>query len=298
MLGTGIGVTNIRRNGGVPSWVPEGASFAADFLNQRYYRTAEPPCVRASPAYAPNLAGVYQSFSNNQLRLTDAGLYVPEPMRTNKCTNFNANPTDLTGLTKFGDAASVLSVVDDAAMIEDAGLGGICTSGLVVRLDNTAGSAEAGCIFSGVVGNTNTHSFSVWARSILGANGRIGVAGFLGGIGSISFATSYRRESISGTPVNGSQASSIRVNGGGTVYFILNQLEEASAASSPIVVDGQARFRAAETITPPIPSGTYDLHLLLDDASEHVIPGFQNGDALPLTLPQGHNIELMWGMPA
>lgn len=275
-----------------PKWIVPGSAFMADLLAQRYYRTAQPSCVRASPAYAPDLAGVYQAFGNDELRLTDAGLYVPEGARTNKCTNYNANPTDLTGV--FVQGAGTVELVDDSIELAAAGLSSPLVNGSVFKVTIPE---FLSVVVSGEVGNTNAHTLSVYIRG--SGTMRFRLVGASASLGYSPVPASYERLSSQEMPTGATQPFGIQAGAGGAVvYFILNQLEEASTASSPIVTAGSAATRAADTVTLAAPSGTFDLHILFDDATEEVIEGFQDGDALPLDLPQGKNIVKYWGFTA
>jgi len=161
---------------------------------------------------------------------------------TNKVTAWNANPTEAAGfvgtpfgMLKGGDAAAVLSVVNDVAALAAAGLSGVCTSGKVYKLDNTAGSTAAFCNTVGPCGNTNNHSVSSWAR---GAAGILGI----GAGGSTGFAASgpYVRRTHA-TPGVAPNSMFIGANAGAVVYFILPQLIERPAAiSQDIVTEGAA----------------------------------------------------------
>lgn len=148
------------------------------------------------------------------------------PSLTNKVTCRKHNPTDTTNITKSGDAASTLTVVDDSAELASAGLDQICTNGNVYKLDNSAGVAVAYAEISGATGNTNTHSVGVYARTDIG-----GGVGLLG-VGFSDFSnTSYayvKHENL--TPLGVGAYHRVRADVGATVYFILPGLYEASAA--------------------------------------------------------------------
>ncbi|MCW1840615.1 hypothetical protein [Prosthecomicrobium hirschii] len=154
---------------------------------------------------------------------------------TNKITARKHNPLDTSNLTKTGDAAAVLSVVDDSAALAAAGLSAICTAGTVYRLDNSAGSGAAWAKVSGAVGNTNAHSFGVYAR-------RTGAAAsvFLtGGTGSAAVAGSAYAwtGSANVTPAGTGVVLEIGANAGSVVHFILPQLVEAVSQGSIIPGD-------------------------------------------------------------
>jgi hypothetical protein len=182
---------------------------------------------------------------------TAEGLYSSLAL-TNKITAVKANPVDTTNLTKAGDAASVLSVVDDSAELALVGLDAICSSGKVYKLDNTAGSGGAFVTITGNVDNTNKHSLQVFARSsgsdvsnLLRLNG--------GGSGSENIDSSgyvnYLVEND--TPTSTTRRFEIRVTNGFSVYFILPGLYESPIAPpSPIIGDDTAAAQTmSETVT-------------------------------------------------
>lgn len=175
-----------------------------------------------------------------------------EPARTNKVTCRKANPVDTTDITKAGDAASVLSVVDDVAALAAAGLDKICTSGKVYKLDNSAGSAQASCILSGTTSNLNQHIFTVYAR----VSGGTGIISDNTALTSNFTNTTYARLSLLCT-LNASVTGGVRAAAGAIVYFILPQFEEGAFSTSPIALasDGSdpltALTRPAANLTRP-----------------------------------------------
>lgn len=198
---------------------------------------------RASSGYALNAAGVWVPFSSGEARRTSKGLLV-EGARTNKCTNYNANPTDLTNVTKGGDAAATLSVVSDTTALTAAGLSGICTSGNVYCLNNSAGTTLATATFGGQSGNTNTHIGSAYIRG----SGTGSVRIEQGTIADATLSSSYVRDVRTNAPDATTRALQIRALAGAIVYFILNQYEEASFISSPIAVAGASAARAGDEV--------------------------------------------------
>ncbi len=167
-----------------------------------------------------------------------------EPATTNKCENWNANPDPaLTGLAKGGDASATLTRVQDIVGLEAAGLQNICTSGYVVRLNNTAGSSNAWVSISGGAQNTNTHQGSVYWKGTGNA--------FLAMITpnpSQALTANYQRFVQSLTPPGAGAILQIAAQPGADVYFILNQLEEEIVPSSVIVTRGGATSRALEQL--------------------------------------------------
>lgn len=195
---------------------------------------------RSSVGYAETLGGKLVLFQPNQPRWTDKGLLVEEA-RTNKCTNTSVNPASLTNVTKSGDAAAVLSVVDDSAA-----LAGIGLSGNVFKLDNSAGVAEGIAEFGGQVGNTNSHVASIYVR---GGSGRLLDSGG-GGPQTFGASSTYRRiVTPAYTPGATTRQMRVRADAGQIIYFILNQLEEGSFVTSPISVAGATATRAADNIS-------------------------------------------------
>ena len=156
------------------------------------------------------------------------------PARTNKCTCLKFNPTDTTNITKSGDAAAVLSVVDDTAALTAAGLIGVCTSGKVYKLDNSAGSTDGVASISGATGNVNVHSTAIYARGGSASSGRTGFSNASGSTTNIVLTTYSRLLSENRTPVNTGNTNVVYASPGKVVYFILPQLEEGAFATPPI----------------------------------------------------------------
>lgn len=152
-----------------------------------------------------------------------------EPARTNKVTCRKSNPIDTTNLTKGGDAASVLSVVDDTAALTAAGLIGVCSLGKVYKLDNSAGTTEARILSGASVAGAN--SISAYVK---GETGKIGASGSAAHLTAFAASGIYIRvKSENKTLVDGNQFD-LRVDAGAVVYFILPQLEEGAFCTSPI----------------------------------------------------------------
>lgn len=162
-----------------------------------------------------------------------------EEARTNLCENYNANPTDTTGITKTGDAAATLSVVDDTTNLNEAGLGWLCHTGKAYKLDNSGGAAIASAEITGNPGNTNAHTYSVYARlhSTTG-NGSLSDANRTS---PTTFVNSYYESvvhEIAAASADATGKLSVNADAGAVVYFVLNQLEEGAFATSPIIVTG------------------------------------------------------------
>lgn len=160
--------------------------------------------------------------------------------RMNKCTNFNANPTDLTNVTAAGDGAAVLSVVDDTVAIAagPAEMRAVCSSGQVYKLDNTSGVGTADARMGGVTGNTAAHSFSVYWRGT--GQGRFGYSN--GVTTAEALPADFVRKTQENVVVDtAARFLLVRAQPGAVVFFILNQMEEgAKSTLPPIVTRGAA----------------------------------------------------------
>jgi hypothetical protein len=198
---------------------------------------------RTGQELARTAGGVLLPFATNVPAITDLGLPSWDA-RTNKSANFNANPTDLTGvsLVDTGSGASV-AVVDDTTEIAAAGLGAICTSGKVYRV--IAGTAIAFANITGGSLNANPHVLSAYIR---GGAGDLRYSG--GGTLVYTFTASgaYRRVISTSTAPDATRTMMVGANAGQTVYFILNQMEEGGCVTPPIVVAGASATRGASTM--------------------------------------------------
>jgi hypothetical protein len=144
------------------------------------------------------------------------------------------NPTVITPWVKFGDAASVLTVVDDTAEIAAANLNSIATNGDVYRLDNTAGVTEA---FIRWNDNAITMSSGVtWALSCYmrgTGTGRLDVnAGAWSGTATAAFTSGYTRRTSVGTATVETNRFRLGVSAGGVGFFVMMQAEIGGAASA------------------------------------------------------------------
>ncbi|MFC0634879.1 phage head spike fiber domain-containing protein [Brevundimonas balnearis] len=217
---------------------------------------------RASTAIARDAGGGLSLFANGQPRLTTAGLLL-EPAALNKLVIRNAEPLDLTGVSKGGDAAATLSLVNDAAAVTGSGLGGVCGSGVVFRLDNSAGSTAAYINFpTSVAGATSAHSISIYSRGGTGVVGTsVSTTGLSSGAGLIPASILYRRATTAsgGMPMVAGRYPRIFADPGQTLWLILPQFEAGGAATSTIRTEGAQAARSAElaSVTPPPGASRY-----------------------------------------
>jgi len=177
------------------------------------------------------------------------------PGMTNKVTCRKCNPVDTSGLIKSGDAAAVLSVVDDSAALASAGLSGFCTSGKAYEIDNTAGVTGISIVtFSGAVGNTNAHSASIYSRVLSGTQ----VIGRIGGTHDtiISNTSDYTRGVLlNKIPTTAGELFNLYLATGAKARFILPQLVESPfigpVLADPLNDDLQTYTKTATVISRP-----------------------------------------------
>lgn len=223
-----------------------------------------PPSFVRNTKEIESLYGELVEYDIAEPAYADPG-WTGHPQRTNKCTNYNANPDSgavtpgsaaafnsaTTNLTASDSGSGALfGVVDDAAELAAAGLSGICTSGLVFKIDNSGGSGAAKIDIGGTVGNTNAHSFSVWARGSGTGDIRLSAGE---GQTSLTLGSSYAKTiSENATPGGTGRVMIVNAGVGAIVYFILNQLEEGAFATSEIVTEGAAATRNASDSSYPV----------------------------------------------
>jgi hypothetical protein len=252
---------------GPPGWVralSPGAvpSLALDFANARYWNGQVRGAPDAIPGWSFSRTGVeYEATSSGLLvpfgsgvpAVTDLGLQVWEA-RTNLATNTNINPASTAGMVKTGDAAATLSVVTDAAALASIGL-----SGNIYKLDNSAGSTSASAFWSSAatVAST-TYTASAYVRGT--GSGGI-VQSDIGG-STAALTAGYTRATRTGVASTTGNQGGVTVTAGSVVYFILNQLEQATFAGPGIPVAGASATRGAASasvggLSLPAPATVY-----------------------------------------
>lgn len=180
------------------------------------------------------------------------GLLV-EGSRQNKSLLYSASPTTTTGLT-VASGAPTLSIVTDATALAAAGLDQI-GNGNVFKID--AGGADCDVDLDGTTGNTNPHSFSLYARLVGGSIARLKRSGTASNYLSFSGASYVRYKLENETPSGTTNKMRLQVNAGGVLYFILPQIEEGAFCSSAIVTSGAAATRAADEVKITAPGGKF-----------------------------------------
>lgn len=217
---------------------------ALDFMKSKYYggSLSSMLSVSNSGGYAQKADGTWISFGSNTPRITDQGMLIEEA-RTNKNTNFNANPVDATNVTPATNIT--VTVVDDTAALVAAGLQNICTSGKVYKVVNTDTTTSRRVTPAGVSGNLNTHFASTWVRVTAGSVS-LGRSNDAAAIGSSTSSSTYTRIGGTFTPLTVNDSYGLFLQPLSTCYFILNQMEEGTFITSPIAVAGATATRNAD----------------------------------------------------
>lgn len=227
---------------------------------------------RTGASTAQRVDGALVPFSSGVPRITDSGLLVEE-QRTNKVVSRNANPTDTSG---FSGAAREL--VDDTTALSLSGLNSVCTSGKVIMVNNNTASPVS-INWIGSTGNANIHTLSCYVRG----QGTVRLrTGFTDPVGpSVSLTNAYQRmvrsqgPGMAGSP-NSADNMRLDISANSTVYVILGQLEEGAFATSPIVTEGAAATRGADSASITVTSGVSSFtayYGLGQTASGAVTPG-------------------------
>lgn len=192
-----------------------------------------------------NSAGKFVNAASNQIRYdcdfdgTPLGIRFDHPS-TNKCTNYNWNMTDFTGITIAGNASASVTVSTHPVHGHPTYL-----------IDNTlGGSGSAYITIAGSFGNTNIHSMRTCTRVLVGATTGVFVADSGGqlvktaadcGLNAVNKDGFIFNEGF--TPLNSSRSMRIVCAIGCKAHFWLNQLEEYDVCTFPLLVAGATSTR-------------------------------------------------------
>lgn len=214
------------------------------------FNTASPSAIssyaRASTNefYRDN-TGKFVNAASNQIRYdcdfdgTPLGIRFDHPS-TNKCTNYNWNMTDFTGITIAGNASASVTVSTHPVHGHPTYL-----------IDNTlGGSGSAYITIDGTFANTNIHSMRTCTRVLVGATTGVFVADSGGqlvktaadcGLNAVNKDGFIFNEGF--TPLNSSRSMRIVCAIGCKAHFWLNQLEEYDVCTFPLLVAGATSTR-------------------------------------------------------
>lgn len=272
-------------------WWPPGASYAADFVANRYMRGGEAASaaqayglVRASPKFAADSSGSFVLFGSNVPARTDRGLSV-EPASSNLLTNPVRLDQWMTMLaTATPQAGPVLGIFTHPMLVTD-------TSGNVVARLRHQATQE-------VVAD-QTYALSFWARKgsvshmgvIASGNGgssRLSISLPSGEVTNFSNARGTAALSAVVQPAPDTYCAQVlwTPNFSGTCEVAIGPgtsthgdnvialgafMEPGTAFSSPMIGEGVPSARAADELTLFLPVGTHDLTFTFDNGSSQVI---------------------------
>jgi hypothetical protein len=282
-------------------WWPDGASYAADFAADRYMRDGEAVAAgaaygvaRASSRYAADGGGSFVAFGPDVAARTDCGLSV-EPASSNILT-------DPVGLDAWGAitvsatplAGPILGIFDTPMLVADT------TGSAVARLRHP---------ITPPVTNGMLYALTYWVQAgntstmvaIAGGDGgrsRLTIAldtgtaaGLTQGRGPMAltevvrYGTDIYCVKALWTP-SFTGACEVAIGPGtgvmgDTIIALGAFAEPGSAFTSPMIGDGIASSRDADSLTLHLPAGTHELTFTFDDLTTQVIEGAGGDYAVP-----------------
>lgn len=222
--------------------VPTGWTYAGTGV--RNYRDVN-GVWRAAPSSTAR-AGQYRHYPDD----SGWGGFYREPSATNKMASYNANPTDMTGWTKGGDASGTASVISDpATLLQDAGLHVLCSAGNLREIDGS-GAATDTYIDGPAFGNTNNHVVSAW---VYGTGYFTRTGGGTPERRDFDYAE-LTRIALKVTPNDVVDQFRIGVEAGDTALVIFEQVEQGNyidadgqgVPTSPIITAGSTASRTSD----------------------------------------------------
>ena len=210
-------------------------------------------------------AGEIQTALANVERIPNIDGLLIEPLRVNKCTSPNAvvhtttipmgnaaafNAAGVVGVvaTENGGTGCLFGIIDRTSELTTDGYIGVATTGLVLAIDNSAGSGSSYFTHDGTVNNLNPHCHSVVAKLVLGA------PVFYLNVdrvtdGSVITSPFFRRfESDNIVPLLTTRPVRMWCSTGEAAEYLLPQLEEGAFSTTTIISIGGAATRAADDL--------------------------------------------------
>lgn len=187
----------------------------------------------------------WRFVSSGEARSGPAGLLV-EKQSTNKCTNTNFNPTDLTGVTPDGNW-STFEVVTVESLPDDVRNGLPEADPEITHVYHGISTAASASSISGLTGNTNGHTSSAFMYVVSGT----GAVGLTNSTATTSTAASWNRvEQVNETPLSAAMLLNIGTTEASEIFWYGNVMEERPFRSSPIKTAGSAvtRLRDAASV--------------------------------------------------
>jgi hypothetical protein len=298
-----LGLTLMTGRPSYPWW-PDGAVYAADFVNDRYTRSGVPVSratalsfTRSTPKLAQDASDAWHSFGVDAPAITDRGLLL-EPAATNTVPNA-AMAGAVVGTLGAGGALPTGWTIADFALVDVTATG---TEGslpffeLRLRHDNSGGGnlfprLVCAAAISASIGQKWTAS--CFYRKIAGA-WPANTGAFLN-VEEVGSSTAYATvDRLVDLQARTRLATTWTTSSPGTIHlemralmfnlspdeqldvtlrFYAPQLAMEDGASSPILTTGTAATRAADAAVLQLPAGSHDLTTLLDDASTQIVVG-------------------------
>jgi hypothetical protein len=250
------------------SWFP-GSAVVLDFENSRFrILDTYTDDLTAIPGYVYGRTGekreappftVYAAGTPALVR----GLgYYSRGAFTNKSTNVNLNPAGLTGVTPASTATAEVVLRANLPAPVLASLAAFDPSGVVTALVRVLAPAAADLVsFSGLTGNTNPHTLSVFAYVVSGT-----WTFYVSSVaGTVPIASGFARTTDTITPATSSQVARIRCNSGsGDIYILGNNMVEGAVSGPCLPASGSS---AADSLALTVPSGDYTATYTFDDGT-------------------------------
>lgn len=235
--------------------------------------------TRASAEIYENVFGQYQKYA------TDAAAYgvgiTQHPAITNKCTNYNLNPTDLTNVTTSGsgafsvaDMSSFLSATKFANLLSNADI-----NGNMIKLDNTGAGGVSTISFNGAAANTNTHSLKVFVYVQSGA-ATVKRSSTTTGQVALTASSALQEVVIEGFTASAADVIDVVAADNAIIYAFANMLTETTTAPKQLIECSGASGNVAQTDTQlpttgfPVNDCSYFFYLpkgIVDNSANQVI---------------------------
>jgi hypothetical protein len=149
-------------------------------------------------------------------------------------------------MTLSGDVAGVLSVEADLTAVTAAGFATLNPSGKIYKLDNSGGAAVANIDITGALSAAD-HMLSVFARGASAADDDIKLRTDNVDGTAQDLTNAYARFSEVITAL-ASDKTRLEIPAGDTVYFFIPQAEVTAVTTSPILCNGAATTRNADSL--------------------------------------------------
>jgi len=301
---------NLLKGSGAPSWVPAGAFYSADFINDRYWAgtvsslTGATSFSRNSIALGQDSTGAYTQYAINALRKTNIGVQI-EPQRSNLLIDSNSPGVASWTLNSVTQASlgGGWSSIRETATTAFHRL--FRTSGLAVTNGQTYGITFAVkkvnrrylCLRASVDGGSTNKQVGYDLDTVSVTYAAAGFTGFVSLVGDVyllgavvtaaSTSITHGLLTADAAIVNDTIPSTVVGNTANGFDFYNAGVELGTTGTSPIIVAGTPGItREADALVLKLPNtGTHDLTFTFDDGSTQIISDVAGGDyAVPTNL--------------